>query len=270
MAAINNSGVINNNTDTKQSLSINNTGTINVTSASAPLPATFELANTLTGSAGTINISQHGTLQVDTAASGNNIIFGDATGGLTIKQLSSFASTMTIVGLQAGDKITIPNLPNGFKENYSTSTGILTLTTSVGGALGTLTFGGASHPSLTTVQNAVVQCFASGTRIATPDGTAPVEALRAGDLVRLENGETSEIKWVGHRQVDSQRHPKPEQVRPFRIAANAFGPGTPSRDLLLSPDHAVFVDGVLIPIKFLDNGRTIRQLAMPKVTYHNI
>jgi len=33
---------------------------------------------------------------------------------------------------------------------------------------------------------------------------------------------------------------------PIRVARDAFRRGHPSRDLLLSPDHAVFVDGVLI------------------------
>ncbi len=271
MAAINNGGVFNVNSDTKISLTINNTGTYNVTSAASPTPATFEIGNTISSTGtGTINISQHGTVQFDAAASGNNVIFGDATGALTLLSLSTFANTMHINGLVAGDIIAIPALPAGFKESYSQATGTLTLTTSVGGALGSLVFGGASLPSASVVQNAVVQCFAAGTRIATPDGAAPVESLKPGDLVRLENGETGEIEWVGHRQIDCKRHPRPEQVRPFRIAANAFGPGTPSRDLLLSPDHAVFVDGVLIPIKFLDNGGTIRQLAVPAVTYHHI
>jgi len=33
----------------------------------------------------------------------------------------------------------------------------------------------------------------------------------------------------------------------------------PARDLLLSPDHAVFIDGVLIPVRYLINGSTIVQ-----------
>jgi len=38
---------------------------------------------------------------------------------------------------------------------------------------------------------------------------------------------------------------------PVRVVAGAFGEGRPRRDLLLSPDHAVFVDHVLIPAKHL-------------------
>jgi hypothetical protein len=272
MADINNSGVINNTTDLTQPLSINNLGTINVTSAAAATPATFELTNTLTGSAGKINISQSGTLQVDVAASGNTITFGDATGGLTIGQLSSFASTMIIDGLQAGDTIFIPGLPDGFKESYSSITGILTLKDAAGTTtLGSLVFGG-TVPSAAVVQNAVVNslpCFVSGTLIATPDGARPVESLRPGDRVHIQNGGIGQIEWVGRCRVDCLRHPSPATVRPFRIAAHAFRHGAPGRDLLLSPDHAVFVDGMLIPVKHLNNDDTVSQVEVREVIYHH-
>jgi hypothetical protein len=40
--------------------------------------------------------------------------------------------------------------------------------------------------------------------------------------------------------------------------------------LLLSPDHAVFVDRVLIPIKHLINGKTIAQETVDTVTYYHV
>jgi collagen type I/II/III/V/XI/XXIV/XXVII alpha len=55
-----------------------------------------------------------------------------------------------------------------------------------------------------------------------------------------------------------------------RIAAGAFGSGLPRRDLFLSPDHAVFIEGVLIPIKRLINGSTIAQVPRSHVTYYHI
>jgi hypothetical protein len=41
----------------------------------------------------------------------------------------------------------------------------------------------------------------------------------------------------------------------------------------LSPDHAVFADGVLVPVRYLVNGTTIRQLAptaMSEVMYYHL
>ena len=54
------------------------------------------------------------------------------------------------------------------------------------------------------------------------------------------------------------------------MSAGAFDRGLPCRDLWLSPDHAVFVDGVLIPIKRLVNGGTITQVPVDQVTYFHV
>jgi hypothetical protein len=67
------------------------------------------------------------------------------------------------------------------------------------------------------------------------------------------------VVWVGSTVIDLQRHPAPERAAPIRIQAHAFGPGVPRRDLLLSPDHAVWVDGSLVPIRLLLNGASIRR-----------
>jgi collagen type I alpha len=113
-------------------------------------------------------------------------------------------------------------------------------------------------------------CFAAGTRITTERGAIAVESLQVGDRVRtVPQGRFEPVIWIGHRRVDCRRHPDPRQVRPVRIAAHTFGRGLPKRDLYLSPDHAVFVSGVLIPVKYLINGRGIRQIAVHQVTYHH-
>ena len=116
-----------------------------------------------------------------------------------------------------------------------------------------------------------VACFAAGTRITTRRGTIAVESLRVGDHVRtVPQGRFEPVIWIGHRRIDCQLHPDPRQVRPVRIAAHAFGRGLPRRELFLSPDHAVFVSGVLIPVKYLINGRGIRQMAVRQVSYHHV
>ncbi len=51
------------------------------------------------------------------------------------------------------------------------------------------------------------------------------------------------------------------------VAAHAFGPGLPYRELDLSPDHSVFAEGVLIPIRELVNGTTVRRVKTRDVTY---
>jgi hypothetical protein len=55
-----------------------------------------------------------------------------------------------------------------------------------------------------------------------------------------------------------------------RVREGAFGPGAPVRDLWLSPDHAVFVDGVLVPVKLLIDGAGIAQVQRDRVTYYHV
>lgn len=115
-----------------------------------------------------------------------------------------------------------------------------------------------------------VACFARGTRIATERGERAVEALSVGEHVLLAEGGSAPIVWLGRRHVDCRRHPRPATVRPVRIEAHAFGRNLPARDLLLSPDHAIYAEGVLIPVKHLLNGGTIRQEPSDRVEYWHL
>lgn len=114
------------------------------------------------------------------------------------------------------------------------------------------------------------QCYRAGTRIATPRGDIPIDDLAVGATVHAHFAGVAEVTWVGRRRVDCRRHPTPRKVWPVRVHAGAFGRGIPRRDLWLSPDHAVFVEDVLIPIKRLMNGITIEQVPMDEVTYYHI
>jgi collagen type I/II/III/V/XI/XXIV/XXVII alpha len=100
-------------------------------------------------------------------------------------------------------------------------------------------------------------CFRAGTAIGTPNGDMAVETLLEGDLVTTVSGEARRVRWIGTRMVDFARHPAGPQARPICVKAHAFGFRLPQRDLWLSPEHAVFVDDVLIPIRHLVNGTTI-------------
>jgi Hint domain len=114
-------------------------------------------------------------------------------------------------------------------------------------------------------------CFVTGTRIMTDRGPVPVELLSKGMRVTTApGGDSLPIEWIGYRHVDCTRHPRPASVCPIRIRKDAFGEDAPSRDLLLSPDHAVGFDGALIPVYLLVNGHNIVRQPMDHVTYYHI
>jgi hypothetical protein len=113
-------------------------------------------------------------------------------------------------------------------------------------------------------------CFVSGTRIRTDRGDVAVEALCVGHRVITLSGAARAIVWLGSRSIDITRHATPADVMPVCIAAHAFGESLPARDLLLSPEHAVFADGILIPVGALVNGTSITIAPMERVTYWHV
>jgi hypothetical protein len=83
-------------------------------------------------------------------------------------------------------------------------------------------------------------------------------------------GGSAPIVWIGRRSIDCSRHPTPDNVWPVQVNAHAFGPGLPARDLFLSPDHAIYVDDVLIPVGRLVNGTSIVRVPSSRVTYYHV
>src|SRR5690242_17673099 len=84
------------------------------------------------------------------------------------------------------------------------------------------------------------------------------------------SGRPQPIRWIGQRRVNFRGHPNRQRILPVRIAAHAFGEARPKRQLLLSPDHAVYIEGVLIPIRHLINGSTIVQIERRAIIYYHI
>ena len=114
-------------------------------------------------------------------------------------------------------------------------------------------------------------CFVTGTRIRTVDGDVAVERLRVGDVVpALRAGCNLPILWIGQRSLSLVDHLSRRELWPVRVAAGAFADGVPLRDLWLSPEHAVFAQGALVPIKLLINGASILQCPRHRVTYWHV
>ena len=113
-------------------------------------------------------------------------------------------------------------------------------------------------------------CFFAGTMIACPDGERAVETLSIGDPVLTSDGRVMPVRWIGRNTV-STKFADPLRVLPIRIMAGALSDHLPVRDLLVSPQHAVLVDDILIQAGALVNGLSIvreSNVAETFVYYH--
>jgi hypothetical protein len=101
-------------------------------------------------------------------------------------------------------------------------------------------------------------CFLRGTCLLTPGGERRVEDLRIGDLLTTLSGETKPIQWIGRRVYKRAiQSTYPRDIWPVRVARGALGPHAPHRDLFVSQQHALRVDGILIKAIDLINGSSI-------------
>jgi len=217
------------------------------------------------------------------AAAKEDVLFlgGGSNDQLVLANNNSFQGSIS--GFSSGDSILLTGASGTPTLSYAGS--LLTVGEVNGGGTVTQTVTldvgsghGLQNYQATTSSSGIiiteVPCFAAGTRILTPDGDRLVQDLRAGDdvlVVRKQGDAVQKIIWTGSRTVNLTRHARPEKVVPVRILAGALGAGLPERDLVLSPDHCLFIDGHLIEAKTLVNGATVIQDVFARtVTYHHI
>jgi autotransporter passenger strand-loop-strand repeat protein len=192
---------------------------------------------------------------------------------------SGFGVGATISGFGAGDTIDLTLFGSNSILTSAVVSGNTVETVTSGGDSESFTFAGTFGANFFALQpdsgsgveiTASAPCFRMGTRILTERGQVAVEALRVGDVLITASGDAQPITWIGHREIACRRHAERQKILPVRVAAGAFGDNRPMRDLYLSPDHAVFAEQVLIPVKHLINGTTIQQIDVEMVVYFHI
>lgn len=136
-------------------------------------------------------------------------------------------------------------------------------------------------PEELTFDNTNVICFTPGTRIVTPTGMRRVETLEAGDLVVTRDHGVRPLVWVGRRDLTAHDIRAKPQLAPICIRRDAFGPGHPCRDMIVSPQHRFLLKGLklalmtgqsegLAPAIGLVNGDTVVRCQPRDVSYLHI
>jgi hypothetical protein len=202
---------------------------------------------------------------------------GVVNGGISFAAVSSGefkidGTTMpgnTISGFTAsGDAIDLTGL--AFSGNtsvgFNSATDMLTVTE--GGTSATLQLDAENYTGITwsAAQDAGTgtditanPCYCRGTLILTEAGEAAVEDLASGDRVISISGAARPIKWIGRRSYSGRFAVGQKHILPVCIAAGALADGVPRRDLWVSPNHALYLEDVLIEARDLVNGVSIVQ-----------
>ena len=216
---------------------------------------------------GTITIETAGRVLVGSSAAPATISFSGIGGLLAFS--ASDAPTLTsgldssIVGFDLGDFIDLSGLALSKVAAVEVSGPSVTVVDSSGDTLAALdvtgAFTGLGYTTDGTGGTELVACYAAGTRIATPSGEQTIETLSIGGGVLTAAGLDRRVEWIGRRSYAARFVAANPHLRPVRFRAGSLGQGLPRRDLLVSPDHAMVLDGCLVPARLLLNGETIVQ-----------
>jgi hypothetical protein len=93
-----------------------------------------------------------------------------------------------------------------------------------------------------------------------------VESLEIGDIVVTASGARRPIKWMGWRSYSGRLLAGRRDMLPVCFSAGSLGEGLPRRDLFVSPKHAMFPNGALVPAEHLVNGPVADPAWMARMT----
>jgi hypothetical protein len=267
-------------------------GTISVSNGSELIVGKLNNSNgnITAGSGGLVNLGGNGngdftltggTLEIDRNYLGSGVITMDGgtlwLGGRLVNSsyvlngddnlfFDSPQSTIanSITGAAPGDRLAILGVTitsatySGTTLTLNTSGGTFTFTNITlasdevpGATFGTTTFQGNSYGYIQ------LACYCRGTLILTPTGEVPVETLATGDKVVTASGEAKPVKWIGRRSYTGWLAGGNPKAMPVHFKPGSLADGVPRRDLWVSPEHAVYIDGALVPAALLVNGVSI-------------
>ncbi|RUT26059.1 hypothetical protein C0V97_08345 [Asaia sp. W19] len=261
-------------------IAVNIGGTTYYQSGTAKLTGPVFLTNaTLTITSGAV---VDGMLQ---AQLGNPTITIQSGGVLTHSTLNNGYVTVQNGGVMSGNygnsaQVTVSSGGKSINDTFYTTYGgndtvtVLSGATISGPSLSNTTLVVSSGASLiepvnigsggaATIYGTAEACFLPGTMIATPMGEVAIETLAVGDeIITLEpgtgNAVTQRVTWVGKGRTITNGSAYDDLAGyPVCVAKDAIATGVPHRDVYLTAEHCLYVDGHLVPVRTLVNGGSI-------------
>lgn len=230
----------------------------------------------LSGAAGAVSVSFDGlaitnfhTVEFASPSGGNDetlVVSNTAHLPGTIESFTAFHDIVDLTGVAYHVGATVTE---GGNDKLTLVSGSETLSLQLAGSYSGIVW--LAKPDGGTGTDIEPACFARGTRILCEGGERPVERMAIGDRVVTHRGKVRPIKWIGRRTYRGAFLMRNSAVWPILVKAGALGPGMPRRDLHLSAKHALFSDGVLIPVECLVNGGTVLRCECPdEIEYFHI
>ncbi|QEH95882.1 Hint domain-containing protein [Gluconobacter thailandicus] len=242
-------------------------GTIGTTTVSSGATLSAAAGATLSGTVTTTNGAK---IIIPTTAGGTVNLQGDSNVGLTIT--GSGSPTTVISGFSANttagtsDGITLESVKTADVVAVSyPDTDHVTFTLKDGSAVSLNIIGvknvGYTLSSDSSGDLVYEVCFLADTLVAGPNGDTAVQDLVQGDIITsYRDGVTSSsrVSWAGKAHcVIRPEKADDEAGYPVRIVKDAIALGVPFKDLLVTSEHCLFLDGKFIPARMLVNGRSI-------------
>ena len=223
--------------------------------------------------------SRDGTAPQEDAAT---VVFSGTSGTLALGTPGSmYGEIQNFGGANVIDLLDVG--PTNLHLDYNSTNGVLEITSGTGGSprvianleigtgYGGYTFSTPVSDGATGSLIAAIPCYCRGTRILTDRGEVAVEELTVGDRLVTRSGEARALRWIGHRAYAGQFAAANPAALPVLIRQGAIAEGLPRRNLLVSPLHALFLEGALIPVRALVNGGSIVQLrSADRVEYFHL
>ncbi|NVN42654.1 Hint domain-containing protein [Asaia siamensis] len=238
--------------------------------AAASADSAAVLSSVVISGGGTLTLNSGATL-INAVVSG--ITSSGGAGGLLVLHSGAVLSGVTSMGFKSRLDIDSIQYVSGAKTTYNGTT--LTVADAAGnfiwsGSIAGIVSSGAVtssdfHVERDAADGSMVivfdKCFLKGTMIRTDLGERAVEDIVVGDrVIACVDGREvpREVIWAGRRTATVRPDLRDDEAGyPVRIVQGALGNNVPYKDLLVTPEHALFLDGAFVPARMLVNGRSI-------------